>query len=442
MLVLGFAETKRSPSSTEDAVKLQNRVIRYTLLFALAAIISRPPRLVPTLAPQRTGRLERIGGMYVAYLQGNPYEMGLQQGALLRSELRDLVQDYLYGRLVAEHGARHFWLLSQARLLDRDVPDQLRQEMQGIADAAGLSYQEVLLLNTTPDLTALTRKTPSWGLFPALFSNTSQGVPAARSSLCAAFAGWGDATADGELLVGHNLEGAESDLLQRYLALTVRQPSQGDAFVSLGLVGTVGVWAGMNAEKITVALSSSPSVDVSARVQPLPFLLREVLEDGGNLTEAVNRLLSAERLYGGNVILGDGKAPQGVALELSAHRHALFEADPGGDLVLRTNHFLDSELALAQQHVLSAQERAASEARLERLQNALESNRGWIGTDKALAFLESIGTSSSGTPGIDTLQSVLLNPGRLTIWIGQGNGGAGAASYVRLDFSSELLGHR
>lgn len=441
MLILRFAETRRSPSFTEDAVKLQNRIIRYTLLFALAAIISRPPRLVPTLDPQRTGRLERIAGMYVTYLQGDPYEMGLQQGSLLRGELRDLVQDYLYGRIVAEHGARHFWLLSQAQLLDHELPNQLRQEMQGIADAAGLSYHDVLLLNTVPDLQALTRKTPSWGLLPALFSNTSQGVPAARSSLCAAFAGWGDATADGELLVGHNLEGAESDLLQRYLALTVRQPSEGDALVSLGLVGTVGVWAGMNEEKITVALSSSPSVDVAARGQPLPFLLREVLASSGNLTEAVNQLLSAERLYGGNVILGDGKAPQGVALELSAHRHALFEAD-AGDLVLRTNHFLDSELALAQQHVLSAQERAASEARLERLRNALESNQSWIGTDKALAFLEGVGGSSSSALGIDTLQSVLLNPGELAIWIEQGNGGASAASYVRLDFTAELLGHR
>jgi hypothetical protein len=394
--------------------------------------------------PQQTGHLERIGGICVAYLQGDPYQMGLQQGALLRSELRGLIRDYLYGRLIADYGASHFWWLSQARLLDHGIPEPLRQEMQGIADAAGLSYQDVLLLNTVPDLQALARKQPSWELFPALFSSANQGVPPVRSSLCAAFAGWGRATADGELLVGHNLDCAESDLLQHYLALVVRQPAEGNSFVSLGLVGTVGVWTGMNEEKIIVALSSSPSADVAVSGQPLPLLLRQVLESSGSLTEAVNLLLSAERLYGGNVILGDGKAPQGVALELSAHRHALFEADVASDLLLRTNHFLDAELALAQRMVLSAEELSASEARMERLQDVLESNQGWIGTDKALALLGSMDdVPSGGIEGVGTLQTILLNPARFTLWIAQRNASAAtAASYIRLDFASELLGSR
>jgi len=439
MPVFRFAGPGHLPFFTEDKVNLRNRIVRYALLFALATVVSWAPGAAAVRAPRKAGRLERIGGMYVVYLQGDPYEMGLQQGALLGTELRDLTQSYLYARIVAEYGARHFWLLSQARLLDRQFADQLRQELQGIAEGAGLSYYDVLLLNTIPDMQALTRRTPSWDLWPALFSTAAADLPATRSSLCTAFAGWGAATADGELLVGHNLEGAESDLLQHYLSLTVRQPAEGNPLVSLGFVGTVGVWAGMNAEKITVALSSSPSVDGATRGQPLPFLLRVVLQSSGSLAEAITQLLSSERLYGGNVILGDGKTPQGLALELSAHRHALFQTGSDSGLVLRTNHFLDPELALAQEHVLSVQERQASAARLERLQSALESNRGWIGTDKALAFLEGMDGFSSRTTGVDTLQRVLLNPARYLVWIQQDNSDASAASYVRLDFAAELL---
>ena len=421
---------------------MRNRIFAYTLAFCLAVVLSRPPRQVPASESQQTGHLERIGGICVAYVQGEPYQMGLQQGALLRSELRNLIRDYLYGRLIADYHASHFWLLYQARLLDYGIPASLRQEMHGIADGAGLSYQDVLLLNTVPDLQALTRKVPSWDLFPALFSSASQGVPAARSSLCAAFAGWGHATADGELLVGHNLDCAETDLLQHNLVLTVRQPAKGDSFVALGLAGMVGVWTGMNEEKIIVALSSSPSADVAASGQPLPLLLRQVLESSGGLTEAVDLLLSAKRLYGGNVILGDGKAPQGVVLELSAHQHALFEADVASDLLLRTNHFLDTELAAAQRLVLSTEELAASETRMERLQDVLESNQGWIGTDKALAFLGDMDDApSSGTKGVGTLQTILLNPARFTLWIAQRNASAATvASYIRLDFALELLG--
>jgi hypothetical protein len=419
-----------------------NRIVAYTLALGLALALARPPRQVPALELQQTGRLERIGGICVVYVQGDPYQMGLQQGVLLRSELRSLIRDYLYGRLIVGYQLSQFWLLYQARLLDRPIPDPLRQEMQGIADGAGLSYQDVLLLNTVPDLQALTRRVPSWDLFPALFSSASQAVPSARSSLCAAFAGWGRATADGELLVGHDLDCAESDLLRRSLAVTIRHPSKGDSFVALGLVGTVGVWTGMNEEKVIVALSSSPSADVAVSGQPLPLLLRQVLESSGSLTEAVDLLLSAERLYGGNVILGDGKAPQGVVLELSAHEHALFEADAASDLLLRTNHFLDTELASAQRLVLSAGELASSDTRMERLQGVLESNQGWIGTDKALAFLEGMDdVPSGGIEGIGTLQTVLLNPARFTLWIAQGNPSAATtASYIRLNFASELLG--
>jgi hypothetical protein len=198
----------------------------------------------------------------------------------------------------------------------------------------------------------------------------------------------------------------------------------------------------MYEEMIIVALSSSPSADVAASGQPLPLLLRQVLESSGGLTEGVDLLLSAKRLYGGNVILGDGKAPQGVVLELSAHQHALFEADVASDLLLRTNHFLDTELAAAQRLVLSTEELAASETRMERLQDVLESNQGWIGTDKALAFLGDMDDApSSGSKGVGTLQTVLLNPARFTLWIAQRNASAATvASYIRLDFASELLG--
>ena len=416
---------------------MRARIIRYAvilvLILSITLIIAQPPRVLPVLAPNQAGRLERMGGVYLVYLDGDAYEMGLQQGTLLRTELRDLVEDYLYGRLVLERGAWHFLLLAQARLIEREVPGDLRREIQGIADGAGLSYHDVLLLNTIPDLQALTHRLSSWGPFPALFAGAKQGTTTPRSTLCTTFAGWGGAILDGELIVGHSLDCAESDLLSRYLLLAVRRPSPGNAFVSLGLMGTVGSWAGMNEESIAATLSSSPSVDVDSAGQVLPFLLRQVLQSSGDLTEAANVILSAHRICGGNVLLGDGKAPAAVAIELSAHRHAMFEANAEGGLLARTNHFLDSELALAQQELLPAPERAASEARLEHLQALLEVNRGWIGMDKALAFLSDAG---------GTMQSVLFDPGKLTMWMAQDDGTAPNASYVRLDFASALLGRR
>jgi hypothetical protein len=321
----------------------------------------------------------------------------------------------------------------------------------------------VLLLNTIPDLLALTYGLPSWELSPSLLSSAKQSAVITQSPVhrpkdggtlsCATFAAWGRATVGGGLFVGHNLDSAEAGLLGRYLSVVVRRPSQGNTFVSVGLMGTVGVWTGMNEEEVTVTLSSSPSVDLASTGRPLPFLCRRVLESAGHLTEALDVLLSANRLCGGNVVLGDGKVPEAIAVELSAHRHAVFEADAESGLLARTNHFLDPGLALAQRDVLSEQERAASEARLDGLQTPLEFNRGWIGADKGLALLRddheagfSAGIPSGGTvyqPA--TLQSVLLHPARLTLWLAQVGGTTPLGSYVNLDLTSlppECLGNR
>jgi hypothetical protein len=350
------------------------------------------------------------------------------------------------------------------------------REMQGIADGAGLSYKDVLLLNTVPDLLALTYGLPAWNLSSTLFSTAKRSATILQSTVsrhasggavsrpqddgtlsCATFAVWGSATTGGGLLVGHNLDSAEADLLGHYLLVAVRQPSQGNAFVSAGLMGMVGVWTGMNEEQVTVTLSSSPSVDVASSGQPLPFVLRRVLEHAGDLTEALHTLLAADRLYGGNVVLGDGKAPEAIAVELSAHRHAVFEGDSESEPLARTNHFLDPDLELAQRDVLSEQERVASEARLDRWQALLEFNKGWMGSDKGLALMrdEHDARFNKGMVyGPYALQSVLFCPERLTLWVAQGQVLRSSAqdsqtiplgSYAKLALTSlppECLGNR
>ncbi len=117
-----------------------DRVIRCVfLLLIVLAILAPVPRLRPVQAPNPTGNLEQVDGVSIIHLQGDPHEMGLQQGTLLRDSLRELVRDYLYGHIIADCGASRFGLLNQARLLDKEVPDDLCREMQGIAEGANLS---------------------------------------------------------------------------------------------------------------------------------------------------------------------------------------------------------------------------------------------------------------------------------------------------------------
>ena len=137
---------RRVRSSARRGDELRARVIRCVFLLRIVlAILAPVPRLRPVQAPNPAGNLEQVDGVSIIHLQGDPHEMGLQQGTLLRDSLREPVRDYLYGHIIADCGASHFGLLNQARLLEKAVPDDLRREMQGVAEGANLSYQNASL---------------------------------------------------------------------------------------------------------------------------------------------------------------------------------------------------------------------------------------------------------------------------------------------------------
>jgi len=386
--------------------------------------------------------VEQEDGVLVLRLSGDPYEMGLQQGAIMSDLLRDFVTEYLYGRILLDRELSGFGLQILVRHLERDVPTALRREMHGIADGAGLPYRDIVLLNAVPELLALTRWMYSFEMSPML------GVKAQDSFASGAeFAVWGQATMNGELVAGHSVACLDSDLLSHRLVVIVRQPSQGNAFASVSLLGMVGVWAGMNEEQIVATVVSSPSGDLASRGQMPSLLLRQVLERAGNLAEAMDIVLSGRRLYGGNVILTDGKAPKAIAIETSAHLHAVFEPDGEDSVVVRTDHFLDPGLAWIQREFLPDREMLDSEARLAELRALLTPDAGWVGVREELSFLRNdygpqheVSTWADTVGSVGTLHRVLFYPGKLMIRVARENAKAAGDSYVNLDLASSLLG--
>jgi len=283
----------------------------------------------------------------VLHLRGSPYEMGYQQGVLLRQEIRGRVAS-LYGESVSERLPLPLpLLLQETRLLG--IPDEFREEMRGLAQGAGVSYTDILLLNIWPQLVVrphshealrelLTTFEP-W--FPphievrAPFS-TPDGSASRWGPLSprATFALFGEATNSGSLF-----HGVEGDSPLEHVLLILYEPEEGNAFVSLSQPGAVGVNMGLNEEKISVAQLDVPSLDSSLRGVPLPFALRQALQYSGDLPQALRIIASAPRIGGANVVIGDGKPASAAALEVTAHRHALFEARD--DYVVRTGHFLE-----------------------------------------------------------------------------------------------------
>ena len=106
-------------------------------------------------------------------VRGTPYERGLSHGTQLRSKVRSfyttLLTNSLFpylsreqpdlATLLPEYGAERYQngnfayelMLDSAKNIERSLPRATREELQGVADGSGMTYDQILVLNTFVD---------------------------------------------------------------------------------------------------------------------------------------------------------------------------------------------------------------------------------------------------------------------------------------------------
>jgi hypothetical protein len=352
--------------------------------------------------------MRQVGSLRLVTLSGDPYQMGLQQGTLLGDEIRQAVVQQIHGAVAAGY-TTHWELRTLAAQMRPHVPSRLNREMQGIAAASAVAYEDILLLNVVPELLASTSDA-SWHYqfqWTALLRQAPLGVhPAAYGSI---FATWGSATQNHDLLMGYTGMTCHPVAAQPQLWV-VRRPAGGNTVAGLSYAGRVGLWAGLNDEQVAAVASVAPSADDSWRATPLSWILRLALQDSGDVRAAAMSVLSSSPSGGVNVILGDGKIPEATMHQVTTHRHATVE-QAGSSVLAGTNHLLDEELAPLQQSTPSDAYLRDSLSRLDQLEGWLTTNHGLIDVVRGLEMLRT--TDSTACPSV----RVLLYPARLTVWI-------------------------
>lgn len=281
-------------------------VVPLSLLLSLAGCASAPGKPVPILATVPSGELQWIGDLPVIRLHGTPYDMGYQHGSLLRAQVRASVRNVMaFADRQAGIPGMGRWLVR--RRLDKAwsqmepfVPAHALEEMQGLADGAGIPLKALERIHALPDLTSAT---------------------------CASFAASGAATRDGRLIHIRNLDWAIQSGVQSYAALMVVEPNGGRPFVNIGWLGFIGVITGINQQGISVSEIGAKTVDTKLEGIPMPFLLRRVLEEAGDLDKAVEIVKAGPRTGGYNYLFGDAKARTAVALETTRNHCAVFRID-------------------------------------------------------------------------------------------------------------------
>lgn len=309
----GGYEASLDPVGPGAAAWLRDAIARTGAVGAAVPVtLPRPPRAAAT------HRLAVVRG-------ATPYELGRAHGTALATEIFDLLRA-AEPRLADEAGAdalrRELTLAALAtgraprdlvvpalvravRRLQRHVPPALLDEMEGVADGAGVPYDAILLEN----------------LFLTL---AEQPDPAALLRLpvrCTNGFAAGPATTLGQAVVVSTLDWGLEDVLGPRTVVLVVDPPTGHPFVSVTWPGMVGVLRGMGAQGLAVTEESVACPDDSrADGVPVNLLLRDVLQHADGLADAVARVVAAPGTCGHHLLLADGHRRDARVVERSATR--------------------------------------------------------------------------------------------------------------------------
>ena len=250
-----------------------------------------------TIARCGAGFLEDVDGYKVLHVKGSAYEMGYQQGTLLKADIHVLVR-HLFDVKAKEFKVElvpGLKINPNPKLLvatisenqKKYVPKRYYDELRGVSDGSGVAYNEILVANFLPELFH-----------------------------CSGFALSGTATKDGSLYHGRILDYGCDWQLQEHAVLTIAEPEGKIPFANVTYAGFIGSVTGMNAKKVSIGEMGGKGLGHWDGV-PMALLVRWALEEANTLEEAVAIFRDHPRTCEYYYVVADGKTGQGVGMEAS-----------------------------------------------------------------------------------------------------------------------------
>ncbi len=346
-------------------------------------------------------------GIRVLYLSGSPLEIGIQHGLLSVDDPDKMLEVWqsLDPAYHAEGFERIAWFFRNlyARfqfypVFKRHTPDEYFQEMKGFILGASRGED-----SSTYDI---------------MMSNASQDL-ALTGQACSAFAAWGEATADGHLYLGRNLDHSGMIPMAQFQYLAFYNPDEGHPFVVHNYPSHVGTMSGMNSEGIVITSNYSIAVPQETTIFGLPYMLvvRKALQYSSTIEEALEIILNSPRTVGLNLMVADKE--RAVVVELTAYRMVVREAE---NAIYSTNQFQNPYMKQFQ-----ATGWMASALRDQRFEELINGNWGKIDVSLARDFMRDRfdpGSSAnlgfvSGIHTDSNLASMVFVPGKSQVWLGR-----------------------
>ncbi|WP_418513028.1 C45 family autoproteolytic acyltransferase/hydolase [Corallibacter sp.] len=299
--------------------------------------------------------------LWELYVQGDPYQIGLETGSLTRelfekqerallSKVAEMVpsktKQYLLRKVLAWYNRKMYL----------HIPEEYKAEILGLSKYAGDDYDYI-----ADDYLRI------------LYLHGAHDIGHAFQDLalvgCSSFAAWGDKTEDGSLIIGRNLDFYAGDAFAENKMIAFVSPTNGHNFMSVTWAGMIGVVSGMNDQGLTVTINAGKSKLPLIAKTPISIVTREILQYASTIDEAIAIAKKREVFVSESIFIGSAKDKKAAVIEVSPGNFGVYEV-PNSNQLICANHFQSDAFANDERNLKQIAE-SHSQYRYERMEELL-----------------------------------------------------------------------
>lgn len=287
------------------------------------------------------------GGINVLVLKGDWFEMAYHHGKLLKERIpggamprlikmvSEMIQDTVGSALITSIADFFFSNVLQAPLY-KDLKAIHREEIYAISLATGIEEDQFFKTLAAPETIQMIGG-KALGLLP--------GSAAFTGTQCSSFAAWGSHTANGNMIIGRNLDYAMNGTFDKETTVMYMIPSDGSQrLVSITSSGLH--MAGLTAYNeagiyIAVHTTMTPNVFKPAKSGSIGFsMATDVISKARNFDEAIKLFKQKLPAAGWTYLVVSTKEKRVASIEMN--NDAMVVRDASGDFHAQTNHYITS----------------------------------------------------------------------------------------------------
>lgn len=259
------------------------------------------------------------GKFSIIEASGTPYEIGFKHGSLAKEKVLGSIETY---KIMFKQWSSLDWEEAKIRsskyvkFVEEADPD-LIEEVRGVADGAGVSFEDIMTLNARSEVVFAQHKTLDG---------------------CTAFSCTPEATKNGHVLIGQNWDWKEQ-AIDNLIILKIKQRSKPDIFMvtEAGIIGKIG----FNSTGLGVCLNALVVAGEPNGI-PLHFVLRRIL-DSPSINSALDKINTQRNAGPGNYLMA---YPDGCSLTVEKTPEAWDYLYNDTGILVHTNHIISKNLQL------------------------------------------------------------------------------------------------